>query len=284
MPTCPNGHSSGADDYCDVCGELMAGAAPAPPPAVPYSGSGPSGPSGGSGGAPGSGPVSRPVSEPVPAGQTCPQCQAERTGRFCEVDGYDFETGNPGAPRGSTGTPPATVATAQLGQALPPAPPAPAATVQAPLPGRMARPGSGSGATPAPGGWSVVVSADRAYFESVLAELGPDAGPFNFPPYSPDRRYLLAGSQVRIGRRSVSRGFTPEIDLSTPPEDPGVSHMHAVLLAKPDGGWVVVDPGSTNGTTINGSADPIERNVEVPVHDGDRIHVGVWTTITLRKE
>jgi hypothetical protein len=24
MPTCPDGHDSGADDYCDVCGALMA--------------------------------------------------------------------------------------------------------------------------------------------------------------------------------------------------------------------------------------------------------------------
>lgn len=268
MPTCPNGHSSAADDYCDVCGELMAGAAPAPAPAAPYSG--------GTAARPGAPSTGRPPA-PVPSGEKCPQCQTERTGRFCEVDGYDFETGNPGAPLGQAAT---TLPTAQLGQPIPPT------GASTPIYNRVAQSAGTAGtvSAPAPGGWSVVVSADREYFDSVMAELGADAGAFTFPPYCPDRRYLLAGSQVRIGRRSVTRGVTPEIDLSAPPEDPGVSHMHAVLLAKPDGGWVVVDPGSTNGTTINGSTEPIEQNVEVPVQDGDRIHVGVWTTITLRKE
>jgi hypothetical protein len=57
-----------------------------------------------------------------------------------------------------------------------------------------------------------------------------------------------------------------------------------VLLARPGGAWTLVDPGSTNGTTVNGATDPIAVNVEVPVGDGDRIHVGAWTTITLRED
>jgi pSer/pThr/pTyr-binding forkhead associated (FHA) protein len=73
----------------------------------------------------------------------------------------------------------------------------------------------------------------------------------------------------------------PEIDLSAPPEDPGVSHLHAVLLAQPDGTWNLVDPGSTNGTTVNGGTEPIPVNAPLPMADGDRIHVGAWTTITL---
>ncbi len=73
----------------------------------------------------------------------------------------------------------------------------------------------------------------------------------------------------------------PEIDLGAPPEDPGVSHLHAVLLAQPDGTWNLVDPGSTNGTTVNGGSEPIPVNVPKPMADGDRIHVGAWTTITL---
>jgi pSer/pThr/pTyr-binding forkhead associated (FHA) protein len=104
-----------------------------------------------------------------------------------------------------------------------------------------------------------------------------------FPPYCPERRVPIRGEQIRIGRQSASRGVTPEIDLRVAPEDPGVSHVHAVLLARPGGSWVLVDPGSTNGTCLNGSTATIPFNVEVPVGDGDRIHVGVWTTITLRK-
>jgi hypothetical protein len=137
----------------------------------------------------------------------------------------------------------------------------------------------------APATWTAVVTADRDYYEMVLREAGddPSAPPFTFPPYRPELRIPMTTGQVRIGRRSASQGIVPEIDLSDPPEDPGVSHTHAVLLAKPDGTWTLVDPGSTNGTTVNGGTDPIAVNVEVPLNDGDRIHVGVWTTITLRR-
>jgi pSer/pThr/pTyr-binding forkhead associated (FHA) protein len=128
-----------------------------------------------------------------------------------------------------------------------------------------------------------VVSADLAYYETVCAQNGPDVAVLAFPPYCPERRVPLAGRQIRIGRRSVSQGTVPEIDLSEPPEDPGVSHTHAVLLARPDGGWSLVDPGSTNGTTVNGGGEPIAVNTEIALRDGDRIHVGAWTTIMVRR-
>ena len=53
------------------------------------------------------------------------------------------------------------------------------------------------------------------------------------PPSSPERRFQLSGAEVRIGRRSVSRRIEPEIDLTGPPTDPGVSRLHAVLTARP---------------------------------------------------
>ncbi|KAB2341928.1 FHA domain-containing protein [Actinomadura rudentiformis] len=146
--------------------------------------------------------------------------------------------------------------------------------------------GAAAGAAPGaatPGtGWVALVNADRDYFATIVAEEGPDSGNLAFPPYHPERRIPLEAQQVRIGRRSSSHG-TPEIDLREPPEDPGVSHVHAVLLAKPDGTWTLVDPGSTNRTCLNGATEPIPYNVEIPVGDGDRIHVGAWTTITLRR-
>jgi pSer/pThr/pTyr-binding forkhead associated (FHA) protein len=55
-----------------------------------------------------------------------------------------------------------------------------------------------------------------------------------------------------------------------------------MLLRQDDGSYVLVDPGSTNGTTLNDDLTPIAVNVPVPVADGDRIHVGAWTTLTLR--
>jgi pSer/pThr/pTyr-binding forkhead associated (FHA) protein len=84
---------------------------------------------------------------------------------------------------------------------------------------------------------------------------------------------------MRIGRRSASRGLTPEIDLTGPPLDPGISRLHAVLIADPVMGWSVIDPGSENGTIVNGTEIP--TGVRVPLHDGDRIHLGAWTLITV---
>ncbi|MEV5412862.1 FHA domain-containing protein [Thermopolyspora sp. NPDC052614] len=132
-------------------------------------------------------------------------------------------------------------------------------------------------------GWHVVASADRRYYDSVVAQGGPDAAKIAFPPYCPERFFPLIGGEIRIGRRSRSRGITPEIDLSGVPEDPGISHLHAVLVAQPDGSWTLLDPGSANGTKINESPDPIATNVPIPVTDGDRVYLGAWTVLVLRK-
>ncbi|MGH8909404.1 MAG: FHA domain-containing protein [Egibacteraceae bacterium] len=186
----------------------------------------------------------------------CPRCDEPRVehGRFCENCRYDF-----GA-QGSVQGPCRSRMTSE-------------APLEPPSPG------------PAPAGiWTAVVSADRAHYDSVVSRDGPDAGEILFPPYCPERRVVLAGAQVRIGRHSASRGITPEIDLTGPPEDPGVSHLHAVLLPAPDGSWTIVDPGSTNGTHLNDDPEPIATNSPVPLHDGDRIHIGAWTTITLRRQ
>jgi pSer/pThr/pTyr-binding forkhead associated (FHA) protein len=111
---------------------------------------------------------------------------------------------------------------------------------------------------------------------------GPDAGGIAFPAYFPQRRFRLAAPETRIGRRSASSGISPEIDLSVPPADPGVSRLHAVLLRAPDGSWSVIDPGSANGTVVNGSEIPAGQ--AVPLRDGDRIHLGAWTELRLTRE
>ena len=285
MPTCPRGHTSTADDYCDVCGRpISAGQIPAGP--IPAGPAQPAAPAAGTAG-------------PVPPGQpeACPQCGTPRTGRFCELDGFDFmtatlhETPPPvrhpfSAPQGAPpqGGPPqsappqaAPPATAIL-TAVPPQPAAPPVSMRKdgapPQPTPDAEPQQAAAA-------QVVVAADRAYFEIVRAAGGPDAGIIEFPDYCPDRRFPLRGSQLLIGRRSRSRGISPEIDLTGPPEDPGVSHAHALLLPHSDGGWAVVDLGSANGTYVNDTAKPIPVRVPVPVRPGDRIYAGAWTLLQL---
>jgi hypothetical protein len=130
--------------------------------------------------------------------------------------------------------------------------------------------------------WTAVITADREYFDVVQAAEGPDAAAVTFPAYCPERYFPLQGKQISIGRRSTSRGIHPDIDLTGPPEDPGVSRLHAVLVAQPDGGWAVVDLGSANGTTINADPAALAANVPRPLTSGDHIHVGAWTTITVR--
>jgi hypothetical protein len=74
------------------------------------------------------------------------------------------------------------------------------------------------------------------------------------------KRNVLSGDRVVIGR---SRESDIVID------DPNVSRKHAELRAR-DGGWVVVDLGSTNGVKVNG-----RRAKETPLQPGDEIMLGL---------
>ncbi|MET8248483.1 FHA domain-containing protein [Streptomyces sp. NPDC005202] len=418
MPTCPNGHQSGSDDWCEVCGHRMAGAVPPPPPPPP--------PAGGYGFPPAPGPGGQSAGRghlsagPDPEPELCPQCRTPREGGapFCEEcrwnfltntatsytppapgpaarfqqppgpsygggDSYEYQSSRPsqvnrpaepippgppfsGEPSGRTGAPgpsgfggnpgpsgppgfgsdpsrpvppppgptPPTGPGATGGapqafqQSGPPAPPAFPQETGRPQPGGPpfgggddwvlsppsstgpsgptgpGGPGAGQGSgygypqpgsTQAPPGpafpqqhqqpatWTATIGPDREYFMAMMQRSGPEAAGLNLPAYSPEQQRTLTGNQVTIGRRRQSTGDTPDIDLSVPPEDPGVSHQHAVLVQQPDGGWAIVDQNSTNGTTVNGSEEPIQPFVPVPLQDGDRVHVGAWTTITIRR-
>lgn len=124
-------------------------------------------------------------------------------------------------------------------------------------------------------GWELVVTADREQFER-FASNG-----ISFPADFGERRFTLAGPEVRIGRSRESAD-SPDIDLTGSPEDPGISRQHAVLERQADGRYFLRDLGSTNGTTLNDDPQPVDTKVAVPLSEGDRIRIGAWTTITIR--
>jgi hypothetical protein len=244
MAACPKGHESETTDYCDVCGAAMAPqpAGQAPPPSQPTS---------------------------APARITvCPECATPMTGRFCEVDGFDALAAPPDAALE------AVLASEPVRAAAAPTP-APPTSLDA-----TASNSTATNGTAAAAGWHVVVSADRAHFDRVEAWNGPDPT-ISYPRFCPERRFALTGEQLLIGRRSRSRGSYPDIDLAGPPEDIAVSHLHALLVAQPGGGWAVVDLRSANCTFVNDATDPIQPELPVPLADGDHIHVGSFTRITI---
>jgi hypothetical protein len=267
MPSCPAGHDSAATDFCDTCGMRIGAASSAAPSSAAASSDVASSAAASSGAAsPGAvspGAVSPGAGGPDAPAEACPQCGGSKSGRFCEACGFDFDSGT--SPRRPASGPPPSA----------PSPSAPSPSAPSP----SAPPLSAPAGSAAPVTWTAVVTADRGYFDAVVAADGPDAGTLTFPAYCPERRFRLSGREMRIGRRSVSRGLEPEIDLTGPPEDPGISHLHAVLIAEPDGSWAVLDPGSANGTQVNGA--DIAAGMRVPVHSGDRICLGAWTVLTV---
>jgi len=127
----------------------------------------------------------------------------------------------------------------------------------------------------------VLVASDRVYYDRMRAARGLVGSAVKFPEHTSERRIRLSGKQMRIGRRSAARDLVPEIDLADRPVDPGVSRLHAVLAPAPDGTWSISDPGSANGTLVNGRELAIGETVTL--HEGDRINLGAWTVITVHR-
>ncbi|MFX0578029.1 FHA domain-containing protein [Nocardia nepalensis] len=195
-----------------------------------------------------------PIGAPAPtvAVALCPSCGSPSSGRFCEVCGHDSALPTPVAPTPESA--PTEIATA-------------AEVVAA------------SGVMT----WVATITADREFYDRVQARKGPDADRVEFPAFYPERRITLRGTDILIGKHSVSQGLQPDIDLGIAPADAGVSRAHATIHIA-DTGITITDLGSTNGTSLNGSDDLIPAKVPVPLQSGDRIHLGGWTTIVVTAE
>jgi pSer/pThr/pTyr-binding forkhead associated (FHA) protein len=84
----------------------------------------------------------------------------------------------------------------------------------------------------------------------IVVQRGPEIG----------QRFELSGERLTAGRSADS-----DILL----DDVTVSRHHAQFVARPDGGWEVVDLGSLNGTYVNRAS--VER---VELASGDLIQIG----------
>ena len=188
----------------------------------------------------------------------CPVCESvvAVTDRFCEECGHDLRSPPLGDQEGGGEASASTT---------PNRPKPPNTTPNAPRPPPLAR-------------WEIVAEADPSYFERFdsTAELV-------FPAVTPVRRFSLTGDEITIGRRSVSKGISPTIDLSAAPTDGAISHLHAVLLRQADGSWALIDPGSANGVYLNQAIEPVPHDVPIALEDGTQMHLGAWTTLTLRR-
>lgn len=320
MARCPAGHESEASDYCDTCG-LVIGAEPAGVGSADTRGAGTVAATGAPAvaGAPAASGGRCPVCQAERNGRFCEECGydfdlAEALPEVTLIPGVPPAEPAPESaaepepePAGGAGglDLDAEIARAEAeaagSAAAAPAASDPVAQPQAEPaaaePAGTASPGAGTALavpdpsaglasvlSPAPaptGGISLVVDADLDYYKAQVERGDIIESEFPFPKYPHERRFTFDASPIRIGRASASRGLAPEIDLTGPPLDPAVSHLHAQLL-RHDEGWVVVDLGSANGTRLNDAAEPLEAETEIPINPGDRIHLGVFTTITVQ--
>jgi hypothetical protein len=217
--TCPNGHASSSDDYCDQCGIRLGQATVAPATPIEENA--------------GTAGLEQPLSS------ACPACGdgTEPGARYCESCGTDLANPAPAPVRAPEPTPPSSEAV--------------------------------------PLEWQLLAVCDPGYFSRVEVDS------LEFPAAAPDRMFRLTGDRVAIGRHGELRPGEQSVDLSEAPSDTGISHRHALLVHQSDGGWTIVDCHSTNGTFLNDDSDPIPCDEPVALREGDRLHLGAWTTITL---
>lgn len=103
------------------------------------------------------------------------------------------------------------------------------------------------------------------------------------PSAAPPDIVRIIDSSALIGRRSSSRGLTPDIDCGI---DTGVSRRQA-LLAGDGRRWWIEDLDSANGTYVAEAAGPLpttplKAGQRVEVDAGDRVYVGAWTRLVVR--
>lgn len=298
MPICPAGHQTSQTDFCDTCGlPVTPGQAdqpPVPPLAVV--------------GGPGI----------CPHCQTPNVADA----LFCEACGYDFTTGTLPEPVAGVPVPaePRTTAADPVAEAEPAGDPVPTSSTSDAPPeesdASQPLPAERPGDEPAPPSIPEERPGDEdaSPTAAVTAPPASDAEPTPEPPaparpevewvaelwidpdwYAaqgstdplpspglPDIVPLVKESNL-IGRVSHSRGIFPDVDCEL---DTGCSRRHAMLTT--DGTrWWIEDLNSANGTFVGAAAGPLPAmpipQGRVELSPGQRIYVGAWTRIVVRR-
>jgi hypothetical protein len=227
---------------------------------------------------------------------TCPQGHQSSTGDFCDVCGDPIDATTPSVAPPVSASPP--VAPSSLNLPDPNAAAAPQAPVTCPncatenpadalfcencgydfTTGQLPAPPTAAPPTGSPGAeWVAELWIDPEWFEHQDAPGG--CATSGAPTVVP-----LRATTVTIGRRSKSRGLAPELDCSG---DGAVSHEHATLTLDRDR-WYVEDLGSTNGTFVGAPGEPLPTTPLPPrerheLADDERIYVGAWTRIMVRR-
>jgi hypothetical protein len=190
---------------------------------------------------------------------------------FCENCGYDFTTGTMPRPSVAAEASDATHVDATHFDA---------AGIDAEQPAQASvgpTTGDGDNPTPETFDWVAEVWIDPAWYE---AQQSPDRMPSpGLPVVVP-----LRSKSILIGRISRSRNIHPQIDCES---DSGVSRRQTQLTT--DGTrWWVEDLDSANGTFVAPAtaplpSDPIPVGVKHELAADDRIYVGAWTRIVIRR-
>jgi hypothetical protein len=93
---------------------------------------------------------------------------------------------------------------------------------------------------------------------------------------------VVLGVDNLIGRASASRNIHPEVDCGV---DSGVSRRQSRLSTDATR-WYVEDLGSANGTFVGPASGPLPTapiQGRYELGPDDRIYVGAWTRIVVRK-
>jgi len=294
MTTCPSGHTTQSTDYCDVCGmPIPAGAATA---AAATSSAGASA----APVAPSTGPSAGPSAGSVGSSSTglaCPNCSVQNLPEalFCEACGYDFTTGTMPRTASEEDDTPTNEQPAVGADGLPLGAPeaegaegaegaggagAEGATAADGVDGSKTGPaGSAPPASPARPviEWVAEVWVDPDWYRT---QNSPDPLP---SPGLPEVVPLRSGS-ILVGRASQSRNIHPQVDCGN---DSGVSRRHAQLTSD-SRRWWVEDLQSSNGTFVAPASgplpkDPIDPGERVELKPDDRVYVGGWTRMVIRR-